>query len=105
MDNSKYITLDQDIINLKNRLICLEKIIIVEAFQKYGKFAPAYTMAFDYGNQKEARRVVRRTLRNAVRNLKTINHKVHKSDRTDDIDLIKLINLSIRVLKIQQLFL
>jgi hypothetical protein len=102
MNNPLYITLEQDLIQLENRLNSIENLIDVDKFKAYGRYANLYTKHYQHYDKKRSRVIAIKTLKNAMKSLKSINKKVKL---IDDFKLInKTLSLLFRLNEIQRLF-
>ena len=96
MDNTKYITLEQDILKLENSIKQI-KISMVDGFFDgeyipYKSYRTEYYKGFGYDEQKATRRRVNRTVKNCVRLCNVMYKKLDFSDLNTSIQAMKLSN-------------
>jgi hypothetical protein len=97
----KYITLEKNLIRLKNCISAINSLINYDSFCLHGRYAYAYSK--NYNGGERARHQVRKTLKSTIRLVKVVN-KQHDFD--DDISITRrILNYQTDVLKIQQMFL
>ena len=101
MENILYITLEQDIIRLENQLRSLESLIDFDKFKAYGRYAHVYDRNYIGSDKKRSRTIAKKTMRNVVRNIKSINKKIKDKDI---IIVKKALFLIMKAVEIQMLF-
>lgn len=102
MENVLYITLEQDLIRLENQLKSLDSLIDIDKFKAYGKYAHVYERHYNHFDKKRSRTIARKTIRNVVRSVKSINKKIKE---TKDINLCRqALELVIKAVQMQMLF-
>ena len=102
MENVLYITLEQDLIRLGNQLKSLDSLIDIDKFKAYGRYAHVYERNYVGYDKKRSRTIARKTIRNVVRTVKSINKKIKVND---DINLTKqALQLVFKSIQMQLLF-
>jgi hypothetical protein len=102
MENVLYITLEQDLIRLENQLKSLDSLIDMDKFKAYGRYAHVYERNYVGFDKKRSRTIARKTMRNVVRSIKSINKKIKLNK--DITTLQRTLELGFRAVEMQMLF-
>lgn len=99
MENPNYIPLEQDLINLSNKLKTVEGLVDIEALKAYGRCGYMYDRHYIGFDKRRSRQLVRQTMRNAHRMLIAIRKKL--TTASNPLLLDEALLLSFKMVELQ----